>query len=636
MVDKVIIRLTLAGANQTHHGVLWSRWSLRVWLMMVAGMLLYPPFVLAGGAEGGGHTLVASIGISTLAATVLAFLGYAARQPLLLAYIAAGVLIGPRIGFGFVASEADIQVISEIGLIILLFMIGLEIDMKKLRESGKSLILSGILQFLLCTVLGLGFFALLGYSIGEGTYGLLYLAICCALSSTAIVVKLLYGKFELDTLAGRITLGILVFQDIWAIVILGIQPNLAQPEVVSILWSFAKGGLLVVVSLLLSMYLLPPLFRAVAKVPELVLVASLGWCFLVAGMANYLGLSLEMGALIAGVTISTFPYNLDVIAKIISIRDFFITLFFVALGMAIPNPLEHPSLLIMAVTGALFLVASRFLSVYPLLYFLGNGNRVSLLTAINLSQISEFSLVIAAIGLTSGHIGMDVLSIIIFIFVFTSISSTYMIQYSNALQQSLNKFLQKIGFKDIQTVHHEQPSEVHKDLVFLGFFRVASSLLREILEKEAQNGATNGGLTEKIAVIDFNPEVHAKLRAHGIKAIYGDVSHMDTLHHAGIHEAKVAISTIPDNLLTGTNNLKMIRQVRQLCPHAKVVVTAESPARALEMYAAGADYVFLPRVLAAQHLLSVIELLLQDQVDTLGQIRQTHIEQLRYREEMVG
>src|SRR4029453_4772554 len=251
--------------------------------------------------------------------------------------------------------------------------------------------------------------------------------------------------------AGRITLGILVFQDIWAIVILGVQPNLANPDVIQILWSFAKGGLLVVARLLASGYLLPPLFKSVAKLPEIVLVVSLGWCFLVAGAASGLGLSLEMGALIAGVTISTFPYNLDVIAKIVSIRDFFITLFFVALGMGIPNPLNNLSILALAVLAALFLIASRFLSVYPLLYTLPNGHRVSLLTTLNLSQMSEFSLVIAAIGVTAGHIDRQILSIMIFVFVITSIVSTYMIQYSDPLQKTISRFLQGIGLRDIVT-----------------------------------------------------------------------------------------------------------------------------------------------------------------------------------------
>jgi Kef-type K+ transport system membrane component KefB len=164
-------------------------------------------------------------------------------------------------------------------------------------------------------------------------------------------------------------------------VLLSIQPNLAQPQVTVILYTFAKGALLLLISFLLSRYVLGYIFRGIAKMPEIMLVASLGWCFLIAGLAAYLGLSMEMGALIAGVALSTFPYNLDILGKIVNIRDFFIVLFFVALGMIIPNPLNKPGLLMIAGVTAGFLVLTRFLSVYPLLYGLGNGNRVSLLAS---------------------------------------------------------------------------------------------------------------------------------------------------------------------------------------------------------------------------------------------------------------
>ena len=600
------------------------------------GLWLSPGGVWAGESPGHDSTLIASIGISILAATVLAFLSHVARQPLLLAYIAAGVLIGPQIGLGLITSEADIRTISEIGLIILLFMIGLEIDVKKLKEAGTSLLLSGVAQFLLCTAFGVGFFRWLGYGLGPGTYDALYLAFCCALSSTTIVVKLLYSKFELDTLAGRLTLGILVFQDIWAIVILGLQPNLARPDIVGILVSFAKGGLLLSVSLLLSRYALPALFQAVAKLPEIILVASLGWCFAVAGMATALGLSTEMGALIAGVAISTFPYNLDVIAKIIGIRDFFVTLFFVALGMEVPNPLKNLPVLAIAGAAFIFLIASRFVAVSPLLYALRNGQRVSLLTAINLSQMSEFSLVIAALGLTLGHISHDTLSIIIFVFVLTSIVSTYMIQYSDPLQKWLTAFLQRLGLKDIGTVAPAQGHENQQEIVLLGFYRVASSFLYEILDRDEHTGAAHGGRKDNIVVIDFNPEVHRKLDAYGVKVIYGDISHLDTLHHAGIHNAKIVLSTIPDSILVGTDNLRLIKHIQSLCPHAKMLVTAENPQQALQMYAEGADYVLMPHLITAQHLLEITERMLRDETVEIVQLKQAHIEHLQVRQEIVS
>lgn len=351
-------------------------------------------------------SLLNNIGLCVIVAAALAFLANKLKQPALLAYLLAGVLIGPEIGFRLITDPEIIEVISEIGLVLLLFIIGLEMDLKKLRASGKPVIVTGLTQFLICAALGIPFFLLLGFRHGDpnapgGEFGLFYLSATAAISSTMIVVKLLYDKLELDTLPGRITLGVLVFQDIWAIIVLALQPNLRNPQISPLAASFVKGILLVVVSLLVSRYVLPRLFRSVAKIPELVLIMALAWCFLVCAAASYSGLSREMGALIAGVALSTFPYSLDVIAKVISIRDFFVTLFFVALGMKIPMPTA--SLLGLAALTSVFLIASRFLAITPVLYFMRYGHRVSLIPAVNLSQISEFSLVVASLGLAFGH-----------------------------------------------------------------------------------------------------------------------------------------------------------------------------------------------------------------------------------------
>jgi Kef-type K+ transport system membrane component KefB/voltage-gated potassium channel Kch len=575
-----------------------------VGLALFAAIL--PTLTLAGADSHGGPgtDLIASIGISIVIATALAYLANLAKQPLLLAYLVAGVVVGPKMGLGLVSSEADVEVIAEIGLILLLFMIGLEINVRKLLESGRSLLVGGVLQFVLCVLLGIGFFGLAGYSLRPGNYDLLYLAVCCAMSSTTIVVKLLYEKFELDTLAGRITVGILVFQDVWAIVVLGVQPNLADPQALKILWSFAKGGLLVMASLMMSKYLLGAIFHRIAKLPELVLVASLAWVFLVAGTADLLGLSREMGALIAGIAISTFPYNLDVISKIVSIRDFFLTLFFVGLGMQIPNPLENMGVLRIAAMASAFLVISRFLVVYPILYLLGNGNRVGLLVSINLSQISEFALVVAALGAGLGHIGPDMLSVIIFVFAMTSVLSTYMIKFSHGLQMAMSKLLRAVGIQDVRGAATDTVTVADKEIAILGFFRVASALIRQIQDECPQ-------LLNRLVVVDFNPVVHRELQTLGVKVIYGDIAHLDTLHHAGIGGAKLVISTIPDAILKGTDNVRIIRTVKNAWPHAKVIATAESPSSATRMYSAGADYVLLPNLLAARQLVPVIDRILE-------------------------
>ncbi|MBV6493859.1 MAG: Glutathione-regulated potassium-efflux system protein KefB [Turneriella sp.] len=547
------------------------------------------------------HNVLMHIGLAILTSAVLAYFAFLTKQPVILAYLAAGALLGPNFGLGLVQREKDIATISEIGLILLLFMIGMEIDLKKIKASGKSLITSGVTQFAISVALGLGFFALLGYSLSGSKYDLFYLAVCCGISSTAIVVKLLYSKFELDTLSGRLTLGILVFQDIWAIIVLGVQPNLANPQILDILLTFAKAGALVAISVAMSKYVLPYAFSRIAKIPELVLLTSLGWCLAVCAAALALGLSLEMGALIAGVSISTFPYNLDVIAKITTMRDFFITIFFVSLGMKIPHPIENLSLVGMAFIVALFLIVARFLSIYPVLFSLKNGNRVSILTSLSLANMSEFSLVIAALGLASGHIDQNLLSIIIFTFVITSILAPYMIKYNHQIQLFLTHYLEKLGLRDKAKFEEPPASTLDKEIAILGFFRVASSLVLDIHREKNEDS-----LKDKIVVVDFNQAVHEKLREYGVPAVYGDIAHVDTLHHIGLHDTKIAVSTIPDNILVGTNNTKLVKQIQDIAPHAKIVVTAENPQSALKMYEAGADYVFLPRMLASQHLVPVL------------------------------
>src|SRR5687767_3887261 len=481
-------------------------------------------------------------------------------------------------------------------------------DLKKLRASGKPVIVTGLTQFLICAALGIPFFLLLGFRHGDpnavgGEFGLFYMAVAAAISSTMIVVKLLYDKFELDTLPGRITLGILVFQDLWAIIALALQPNLRNPRFTPLAASFGKGILLVVVSLLISRYVLPHLFRSIAKIPELMLIMALAWCFLVCGAASYAGLSKEMGALIAGIALSTFPYSLDVIAKVISIRDFFVTLFFVALGMKIPMPTA--SILGLAALTSMFLIASRFLSVFPVLYLMRYGHRVSVIPAINLSQISEFSLVVASLGLALGHINSQTVSLIIFVFVITSTTSTYMITYNHQLAAGLSRVLSVLRIRDLAGNIAEASPTSPKRVVFLGFFREASAIVHEFELSESEN--QRHPLLDDMLVIDFNPVVYSELKRRGIECVYGDVAHMDTLHHARIHDAEIVISTIPDHIPKGTDNERLLKKISQLSPDARIIVTADSPRAAIDLYDRGADFVFIPRIHSSSEVAKVIE-----------------------------
>ncbi|MCX6898123.1 MAG: cation:proton antiporter [Verrucomicrobia bacterium] len=548
--------------------------------------------------------LLSDIGRCILVSVVLAYVAHLIRQPLILAYIAAGVLLGQKMGFGWLDDVHSIETISEIGLILLLFMIGLEMDLKKIRQAGKMVTLTGVVQIGVCMALGWLFFSWLG--IGGGQFDTLYLAVCTAMSSTLIVVKLLYDKLELDTLPGRITLGVLVLQDVAAILFIGVQPNLKDPQFLPVLLSFVKGVGLIAAAFAATRYVLPPLFRRIAKVPELILAGSLAWCFLVVAVADIAGLSRAMGALIGGVSISTFPYNLDVISKLTSLRDFFITLFFVALGAGIPRP--TPELLLAAIGCAVFVAVSRYASVTPLLLGLRNGHRVSLITAINLANISEFSIVIAAVGFKAGHISEAAQTLIVLAFAVTATISTYKISYNFELHRIISRLLKRCGVRDLDQAEQHVAAERPR-LMLLGFAKVASSLLEEI-ERRAP------ALKERMAVVDFNPEAVHELRQRGINVHYGDIGHTDSLRHAGIEKAEIIVSTIPDHYLKGINNLRILHLVRQINPKALVVVTAETLAAARELYAAGADYVSLPRLNAAGDLLPALEKLVAGATDS--------------------
>jgi Kef-type K+ transport system membrane component KefB len=573
--------------------------------------------------------LLSSIGICVSAAALLAVVGWRLRQPLILAYLLTGVIIGPHL-LKWVPNQESISTVAEIGLILLLFVIGLEIDLKKLASAGAPVLLTGALQVPICIALGLAFFYGIGVRNGPGDYSLVYLAACMSLSSTLVVVKLLYDKFELDTLPGRVTLGVLVIQDLWAVGMLAVQPNLTNPDLLPLAFSLWKGALMVVGSLALSKYVLPFIFRSVAKAPELVLVSGLAWCFFLSGVASFIGLSPEMGALIAGISLSTFPYNLDVMAKAVSIRDFFVTLFFVALGMQIPIPTWQ--VVGIAVAASAFVMVSR-LSVVPILYALRLGHRASLLPAINLAQVSEFSIVIASLGFARHQIPANVVTIVIITFAITAVLSTYMINASHRVQRIMSGWLKVLRIKDLDAAPtgEEVREERKETVVFLGFFRDASSVLQEF-ENDGDSEDEKEFL-RKILVIDFNPTVMRELRRRKISCIYGDIAHADTLRHASIENAELVISSITDDILRGTNNLRMLKNIRASCPTARVVLTTEHIPQALHFYEVGADFVYIPRLHSAPMLAQILK---QGLSAGFQATRETEIAHLKNRHEVLA
>jgi Kef-type K+ transport system membrane component KefB len=545
--------------------------------------------------------LLTDIALCVLGALVMALVARILRQPPLLGYLAAGVLLGAPMGFSLVSDPIVVESISRLGLILLLFLIGAEIDLRKLLKSGALVLGGGILQtplnallLLPATLPAIGL-ALPG--LGPGRLDAFYLALVLSLSSTAIIVKLLYERRELDTLPGRVTIGIVVVQDLWAIVMLVLQPNLASPSVGQIAKSFVLGFGLLGVVLLLGRYALPRLFALVARSGEMTLLLALAWCASACAGAGACGLSLEMGALIAGITISTFPVSLEVVTRILSIRDFFVTLFFVTLGLRIPRPDADTLLLATILVPAV--LASRVLVVAPLLYAFGRDLRTALVTSFNLAPVSEFALVILALGQRFGHVGPETVGSGTLVMALTAAVSPYLIANGHALYVRSRPLLARIGIVDRAAGAAGEPDGHAQRFLVLGCYHVGRGLLAEWLRKAPERKG-------ELRFVDFNPQTYERLAELEVAVTFGDVANLDLLAHLHPERCEVVVCTLPDAVLKGTSSERLLAALRRLAPKAKIVMTAEREHVARELYRGGADYVLMPHLAGGQELADLL------------------------------
>ncbi|MBF0311988.1 MAG: cation:proton antiporter [Oligoflexia bacterium] len=542
------------------------------------------------------------IAICILGAGLFGAIGHFMRIPLILSYLLAGIVMGPHMGLALIQNVDQLKWVSDVGLILLMFILGMEIDIRKLRHAGKAVLLNGVFQFLGHLIIATPIFMLCGYTIGNGHYDLLYLSVLTAFSSTLIVVKILSDRSELYNLCARITIGILVIQDIWAVSFMAIQPHFDFVHLSSIFLQMGKAVALIASSWIFAKYLLPIIFNNFGKRSELMIIVALGWCFAIAEVAKYIGLSKEMGALIAGIVSAPFPYHVDVSSKISVLRDFFITLFFISIGMQIP----YPSGETISLAGIIILVVllGRVLTIYPILYFMGYGNRISLTPAINLSQLSEFSVILVAMAAANNYVSPSLLSSFIIAFVVTILISSFTIPNAHDIYGLINHLFIKIGIKDHIEIGHEpaEKSEEGPSIFVLGFDRDASSLLYEMSKRHSPDALS------RILVVDNNPDWIRRLKSLGVNVRYGHIDHFDTLRSLSLENATFILCTIPDQLLKGTTNLRLLRFLRKhASPETQILVTADSIVSAREMYKQGADYVFVPRLVSATYLLDVFE-----------------------------
>jgi Kef-type K+ transport system membrane component KefB len=592
-------------------------------------MLLSPAAWAAGGDM---PSLVHDIGLSLLAAGVLGVIFTRLKIPSIAAFLLAGVLIGP-IGLKQVTDPVNVDTIAQLGFILLLFLIGLEIDFKKILGSGKSIIISGLLQYPLTILFGalsvklLVWLGIGGSMLADSPYAALYLGVVVAGSSTLLVVKLFQEHFELDTVPGRLALGILIFQDIWVIVAILIQPNLQNPELSLIAMSFLGILLLSLLTVIIALSVVGRAFTWIAKTPEMTLLGALAWCFVVVfigvnldhffevtyGRSFHMAVGPGMAALIAGASIANLPSSTEIITKVATVKDFFITLFFVALGISIPMP-ENFNVIIVAVALAAIAILARQLIFFPLFYFTGVDQRNAQVSAIRLAQISEFGLVIAFLGVQLGHISPALTSAVIFAFVITALATPLL--YSNAYEMHswMRPVLEKFGFKAPPELSDEERKGYK--LALLGFHRDASSLLYNLSQTDPE-------LLKETLVIDFNVALHGAISRTGATVKYGDLANPETLHHLGLNQCQVIVCTIPDDLLRGIDNRGLVHVVREMAPNAAIIANAIATDEIKRVYEAGANYVYLNRFEAAWTLQRAIQAGIDQQIDEFRDTRQS-------------
>ncbi|MBN1644772.1 cation:proton antiporter [Candidatus Woesearchaeota archaeon] len=555
------------------------------------------------------NSLVSEIGLILILATFLAFIARRLKQPMILGYIIAGMIIGP-LGLKLVIDMDTITTLSELGIAFLLFIVGLEIDVRKLRNLGLIALVAGIGQVVFTFIITYFVVNLLGFS----QIHTLYIAIALTLSSTIIIVKLLSDKNEMNALHGRIALGILLVQDFVAVIALA---ALAKS---SITWTtvgvnVALGIAFFAIAIIIGMFILKYVFNPIASSPELLFLGAVSTCFLFAMISEKIGLSIAIGGFLAGICLAPLPYNLEIVSRIKSLRDFFATIFFVTLGMQIVIPygvnIWFPVFLF-----SIFVIIGNPLIVLILMSVMGFKARPSFLTGISIAQISEFSLILMALGVSTGMIPQVIMSIIALVAVITFTVSSYMITYDEQLYRLFQKIIKPFEKLAIRKLHFEHmPGEIKYHIILCGCNRVGRGVI-----ESAQK------LKKNVLVIDFNPEVVHKLAKEKLHALYGDVGDVEIVERIIKHKPELIISTVPD----AADNYLLLQQVKKKHKKVKMILTANNIHEALDLYEEGADYVLLPHQLGRDH----IALILREKtknITKLDQERARHIERIKKR-----
>lgn len=521
------------------------------------------------------------------------FLMFRLKLPLVAAYLLAGVLLALLSQFDL-HSLNIFSFLPELGVAFVLFLIGMELDLREIKALGKPIIMASLTQIAISTFAVYSIAGLLGFN----STASLFIGLGLSFSSTVVVIKMLLENRDLTSLYGKLSLGILLLEDLVAIVVLMAVSvgssafNLGFQQSMPVLILITKAAGLFILTFILSRYVLERIFDSVAKSVELLFLTAITWCFVFTSLAVVSGFSVVIGAFLAGVALASSPYHLQIEGKIKPLRDFFVTLFFVYLGSQVKTGDLSTVWPIILLLTAYALIAKPLIFLLVLGIF-GFRKHTLFETSLNLSQISEFSLVLVLLGVKMGLLPESVLTIMASVAVLSIICSSVLISNSKRIYNMISPFL---GFfehsKNIHFLEVKSEAQLEEHVIVIGGHRVGGPVV-EFLKKEKI----------PFVVLDFNPRVVERLRADHINVVYGDVADPEILQSLNLENAKLIISTATDV----EDNEMLLIECRRKKVRAKILIRALDVPHARELKRLGADYVILPEVVSGDFLADQLE-----------------------------
>ena len=532
-------------------------------------------------------------GMIIILATVLAYVARYLKQPLLVAYVFTGILIGP-VGLGLIKDLGNIEMLAEFGTAFLLFTIGLEIDVPKLRSVGAASVVGGLIQILSTFALGFLVSLWIGFNYVVG----IYIGSLVAFSSTMIVAKLLVDRNEINTLHGRIMLGVLVLQDLAVILILPVLRSIDGMFSYDVFINAVVNGIgLFSLAIVLNRYVFKKVLEKAARSGELLFLTTVSVCFAFIAVSETLRFPVAIGAFFGGIALAQSPYNLEIYGKMRSLRDFFLVIFFSTLGVQLN--LTVLSTMIPQFLIILLLVVIVKPLILSLIYLaMGYGGRTSSIIGLGMSQASEFSFILAFQGLRIfNHISQDVFSLIVSVIVISIIITPYLMKF----RKNIYGFFSSIDFPGkhhfgtpthVKKLEKKPETGLSKHVVVFGCDVMGSRIVDYLKNQRI-----------RFIVAEHNPETIRKLTSDGVYALYGDADNEDLLKEIGLYKAKLAIITIPDIEIAGF----VISKARRFNPGIKIYARAHCEEDAQVLYKAGADFVVVPDFVSGGMIIRKIE-----------------------------